>query len=263
MDTMRKTAIIVPCYNEALRIQKNEFLHNCDLLPHVSFIFVNDCSKDDTERILQELERVKPKQISIINLSRNSGKAEAVRQGVLQAFDSDFDYIGYWDADLSTPLSNIAIFIGKLNESPDRDIVMGARVRLSGRSINRLPLRHYLGRLFATFTSMVLCLQVYDTQCGAKLFRNSSFLRQIFAEPFKTRWIFDVEILARYLSMSNKNPKQRIAGKIIEYPLESWTNVAGSKLRIKDFPVSGLELARIWFRYHKDLARMRQSDYEI
>jgi glycosyltransferase involved in cell wall biosynthesis len=256
---MRKTAIIVPCYNEALRIQKEEFLRTCNLFQYVSFIFVNDCSEDDTGQILQELQNNKPRQMSIINLPKNSGKAEAVRQGVLYAFDSDFDYIGYWDADLSTPLSDIPIFVDKLEESPERDIVMGARVRLLGRSVYRHPLRHYLGRAFATFTSLVLGLPVYDTQCGAKLFRNVPTLHQIFAETFKTRWIFDIEILARYISMSSKNLQQILAEKIFEYPLESWTGVSGSKLRIKDFVVSGLDLARIWFRYHKDMARKRQG----
>jgi hypothetical protein len=69
-----------------------------------------------------------------------------------------------------------------------------------------------------------------------------------------------VEILARYLSMSSENPKQAMNGKIIECPLESWTGVSGSKLRIKDFFGISLGLARIWFRYHKQLAGMRQSD---
>ncbi|MFC1837277.1 glycosyltransferase [Thermodesulfobacteriota bacterium] len=260
MVTMRKTAIIVPCYNEAIRIQKDEFLHNCDLHQHVSFIFVNDCSEDDTARILQELQSIKPKQISTITLSKNSGKAEAVRQGLLYALGDDFDYIGYWDADLSTPLSNIEVFIGKLDESPERDIIMGARVKLLGRSIFRQPLRHYLGRTFATFTSMVLGLSVYDTQCGAKMFRNSPLLIKIFAEPFRTRWIFDVEILARYLAMSNNNLQQIITEKIVEYPLESWTHVSGSKIRIKDFAGGALDLFRIWLSYHKNLVRIRKDN---
>ena len=144
-----------------------------------------------------------------------------MRQGVLHAFDGDFDYIGYWDADLSTPLSNIQIFIDKLGESPERNIVIGARVRLLGRSVHRRPLRYYLDRAFATFASMALGLPVYDTQCGAKLFRNSLVLRQVFAKHFKTKWIFDIEILARYISVSSKKPQQILTEKIIEYPLES------------------------------------------
>ena len=85
-------------------------------------------------------------------------------------------------------------------------------------------------------------------------------MHQIFEKPFDTRWIFDVEILARYLLGINKNMEQIITEKIIEYPLESWTDTSGSKLRIKDFPLSSLYLAQIWFRYNKDIAQKRQKE---
>ena len=70
-------------------------------------------------------------------------------------------------------------------------MVFGARVALLGRQINRLPSRHYLGRIFATLASTVLSLRIYDTQCGAKIFRNSATFRSAIAEPFDSPWIFD------------------------------------------------------------------------
>jgi len=256
---MKKTAIIIPCYNESNRIVKSNFIHACDILQDVDIIFVDDCSEDNTGSILLELQDNRPGQIFVVHLPKNSGKAEAVRNGVKFALQKDYDYIGYWDADLSTPLSSVDIFIDQLIKNPGLDIVMGARVKLLGRSISRLTSRHYLGRIFATCASMVLRLPVYDTQCGAKLFRNSSLLYKIFEEPFATKWIFDVELLARYIVMSDKNIHQIIAQKILEYPLESWTHIPGSKIQIKDYLISGFDLFRIWYRYRKELDGEKNS----
>jgi hypothetical protein len=104
-------------------------------------------------------------------------------------------------------------------------------------------------------TSVVLGVEVYDTQCGAKLFRNNLLLKEIFSESFRTKWIFDVEILARYLAKNENQFKKQNTQAIIELPLDSWIHVPGSKLRVTDFVVSGMDLFRIWLTYHKSLKR--------
>jgi dolichyl-phosphate beta-glucosyltransferase len=128
-------------------------------------------------------------------------------------------------------------------------MVFGARVRLLGRSIERRALRHYLGRMFATAASMMLGMSIYDTQCGAKLFRASPAILSLFQEPFLTRWLFDVEILARLLQARRGTRLPRAEDVIYEFPLHEWHDVAGSKVKARDFFKAFFGLAAIYWHY--------------
>jgi glycosyltransferase involved in cell wall biosynthesis len=242
---MQKTVIVVPCFNESQRFFPGEFKKAVTEYPWLHFLFVNDGSTDNTSEVLEYLCYSFSPQLEKIQLERNSGKAEAVRQGFLVAFRMDAAYIGYWDADLATPLDVIPRFC-EILEASGRKMVIGARVRLLGRKIERRRLRHYLGRIFGTCASMLIKLPVYDTQCGAKIFKNSAEPRKVFSTPFTVRWTFDVEILARFLVGERTSGGTPLIDSAVEYPLEHWKDIAGSKIRAVDFLVALLELGRIF-----------------
>jgi hypothetical protein len=127
-------------------------------------------------------------------------------------------------------------------------MIIGSRVKLLGRHIERRPSRHYLGRFFATAASAVLGLAVYDTQCGAKLFRASSAI-SFFQQPFCSRWIFDVEIIARLIQARRGKESRQPEQVIYEVPLLAWKDIPGSKLKYSDFVRAAWELLRIRNRY--------------
>lgn len=247
---MPKAVIIIPCFNEESRLEVREFHDFSRENPDVHILFVDDGSTDGTGEKLDGLCRDHPDRMEWIRLERNSGKAEAVRAGFLKAFEDDFRNIGYWDADLATPLHVIPRFC-EILETPGVTMVMGARVRLLGRKIRRRAARHYLGRIFATWASMVLGLPVYDTQCGAKIFKNTRELRMVFSRPFQVKWTFDVEILARFRILERFLGTPPVRESCVEYPLEEWVDVPGSKLGTTDFFRGAMELYRIFvfFRF--------------
>jgi dolichyl-phosphate beta-glucosyltransferase len=228
-------ALVVPCYNEERRLRPREF-QECTIPGHrLEFAFVNDGSTDDTRTILQQLVENRPDACRLIDLAPNQGKAEAVRRGMLSSLERRPDYVGFWDADLATPLAEIPAFLHALEEDPGRQMIFGARVKLMGRMIDRHAVRHYLGRIFATAVSLSLNLAIYDTQCGAKLFRATELLSRALSAPFRAKWIFDVELLARFIHLSGDSGRKAIAEALYELPLRQWRDVRGSKLKPMDF----------------------------
>ncbi len=243
--------VVVPCYNEASRLQPERFSAYLAESEQVRFLFVNDGSRDGTLKVLQALHQRHPDHVLVLDQQPNQGKAAAVRAGMLQAIAlGDGGVTGFWDADLATPLLVIPQLLRQLQNKPVLQMVFGSRVRLLGHAIHRKPVRHYLGRIFATVVSTVLRLPIYDTQCGAKLFRITPELGTILAEPFQSRWIFDVEIIARYLALHAKEPDRGSSG-IYESPLPSWEDVAGSKVGPLDFFRALYELLQIHGTYRK------------
>ncbi|MBJ6799185.1 glycosyltransferase [Geomonas propionica] len=255
---MRKTRIVVPCYNESQRLQPQSFLAALRTDPSLSFLFVNDGSSDDTLRVLNAIRDENPAQVDVLDLEVNCGKAEAVRRGILEAAEGPFDYVGYWDADLATPLEVIPEFCGVL-EQRQVDAVLGARVRLLGRKIKRRALRHYLGRIFATFASLLLGINIYDTQCGAKIFRNSTALKIVFSSPFKVSWTFDVELLARFPLVLEASSAE-VCANWVEFPLQEWRDVKGSKVCMADYLKALVEFATL-FLYLRTPARKGYKHY--
>jgi dolichyl-phosphate beta-glucosyltransferase len=230
--------LVVPCWNEAARLDPPRFLAALDADPGLGLTFVDDGSTDGTRAVLETLARARPDRVSVVALDRNVGKGEAVRAGLLAALALRPAYAGWWDADLSAPLAEVGRLRAALDARPGAFLAMGARVRMLGTTIERRALRHYAGRVVATWISRTLRLHTYDTQCGAKLFRVDAMPAGLLDAPFVTRWLFDVEVLVRL----------RNAGEIVvEVPLSVWRDVPGSKVRALDF-------ARAWF----DLRRLRR-----
>jgi glycosyltransferase involved in cell wall biosynthesis len=232
--------LVVPCYDEAKRIRADEFVR---LSRRVTVSFVDDGSKDDTPTVLEDLCARSDGRARWTRLASNSGKGEAVRQGLLGALDGA-DAVGFADADLATPVDELVRLLDVLERTAGAEVALGSRVRLLGNAVDRPLGRHLLGRAFATAASRVLGLRIYDTQCGAKWFRVTPALRAAIAEPFLSRWIFDVELLGR-LVRGGDGAAPVPESVFVEVPLLAWRDVEGSKLRGEHFVRAAWELMQI------------------
>ena len=175
-----------------------------------------------------------------MSLERNSGKAEAVRQGLLQASKSGAGLVGYWDADLATPLDAVADFVRVMEKFPALKVVFGARRPLLGHRIERTFKRRVVSRVCGALARQAIRMPVADTQCGAKLLRTGPELSAALADPFSAGWLFDVELFAR---LSARVADRRHS--FYEHPLSEWDEVAGSKVTTRAILRSGLQMLRL------------------
>lgn len=232
---MKKIALIVPCFNEEARLNLEEYKR---YQSQVDFYFADDGSTDDTRKIIMA------NGFPVFSLEQNKGKGAAVHSAFEWLKNQDefhrYDWIGYWDADLSIPLETILHMQKYLEFYPDQavDAIWASRNRRLG-SRNQDPfLRHLLGRAFAKLSNFFLSVRAHDSQCGAKLFRPHA-AHIAFQSPFISRWIFDLEILLRLEKHH-----------IVEFPLISWDNAGGSKLKLSQEALRiMIDLIRIRKRY--------------
>jgi dolichyl-phosphate beta-glucosyltransferase len=225
-------SIVIPVYNEEERMPKavealNAFLPGLDLEPEI--IFVNDGSTDQTVDILSSA----PARFAydLISYRPNRGKGFALKQGILKAAG---DYVLFLDADMSTPLSELAKFREAMNRGVP--VIIGSRKMKGSRVLKRQSmLRRKLGEGFSFLSQLVLVPGITDFTCGFKVFRRDAAQR-IFGAQKIERWGYDTEIL--FLA-------RRFGYAIEEMPV-SWVNDEQTKVRLRtDVVRSFSDLLRI------------------
>jgi dolichyl-phosphate beta-glucosyltransferase len=212
--------LVVPCYDEVDRLRVDEI----DVLlddARIALVLVDDGSRDGTRELLRSIAGLHAGRVTVVELATNAGKGEAVRRGLLRAVDGA-EWVGYVDADFATPAAEVRRLLDVATSRPGCDVVLGSRVALLGRRIERSGFRHYGGRVFATGASAVLGKPVYDTQCGAKLLRVTPALERAIGAPFHSRWAFDVELLGRI------TPRGSVGDGFWEEPLLDWRDAPDS-----------------------------------
>ena len=240
-----KVVIIIPCYNEANRLDTNKFIDYLSQNTHLHFIFVDDGSTDNTSKIINQLISKYNSLVSLLTNETNKGKAESVRLGVIESYKMNPDYIGFLDADLAAPIEEIDNLLKIVKKDKTKEVVFASRIQLIGSEIKRNYFRHFIGRLFATCVSLLLKIRIYDTQCGAKMF-SRKICNDIFSEQFVSPWLFDVELFARLLNIYGMEKTIHMS---CEHPVSKWRDIDGSKVKLIFFLKAPFELFNIVRHY--------------
>lgn len=223
--------IIIPCYNEVQRLDKQAYINFLKNTSDVNLVFSDDGSTDDTISVLNEIKNTYENRVCIYVSKRNQGKADAIRSAVLylKAKNIKLSKIAYIDADLSVSLEECYALSKNINDK--FHFVFGSRISKVDNTIYRSSFRHYSGRMVATVISNILDISVYDTQCGCKIFK-SDLAFKVFEKPFISKWLFDAEIFFRIINLYSKTDLKYIAREI---PLNSWIDSGDSKVKLTYF----------------------------
>lgn len=225
---MSKTLLVIPHYNDAFRLES--FLDDLARRLPVRFaILVSDDGSDAEEvsrmRALVALRQSHqhsggPVFLDPLIHSPNTGKGGAVKRGWLAG--RDYSLLAFADADGAVDAGEIARAEQHMRSAdPSLHALLGSRVKMLGRSVNRKLHRHLMGRIFATFISRITGLGAYDTQCGLKIITQSTF-QTIHPHMVCPGFAFDVEMC---LLM------QKAGLRVQEFPVD-WIDIAGSKVRL-------------------------------
>ena len=184
-----KLSIVIPLYNERqiIKININKIYNYFINKFNFEILVVNDGSNDDSMEILKN---IKIKNLKIINIKKNLGKGNAIKNGVL---NSKGDIVLITDADLSAPINQFDNLYQHYLKG--YDIVIGSRsVKNSIITKRQNLIRVLAGKIFNYCVKYILGLNFQDTQCGFKLF-HGNHIRELIKHTIIKGFSIDVEIL--------------------------------------------------------------------
>ena len=221
-------SVVIPAYNEAARLpptleRVRAYLAQSGLSHEI--LVADDGSTDATAEI------ARASGATVLGGGENRGKGHATRRGMLAARGARRLMT---DADLSTPIEDLALLMARLDEG--YDVAIASRALAGARIEVRQPAyREGMGRLFNLLVRAVAVPGLHDTQCGFKLF-TAAAAEQAFGPARLDGFSFDVETL--FIA-------RRRGLRIAEVPV-TWRNDAASRVG----PLNG-------FRAFADLGRIR------
>ncbi|MCX7712735.1 MAG: glycosyltransferase [Chthoniobacterales bacterium] len=220
----------IPCWCESKRLGK--FLTElCDLLAceefRVRVIVVDDGSGSEeaekTKGIVNYYREKYPFLMDPLLLSKNRGKGGAIYAGWdLWAGE---EWLGFVDADGATPAREVIRMLKAIEEAERSGVKidgwLASRVKMLGRDVQRTILRHVIGRVYATLSSIITGISVYDSQCGCKFYR-AEIVRSIREDLVEERFGFDIELIVLL---------KHAGANLVEFPVD-WHDISGSKVHL-------------------------------
>lgn len=208
--------LVVPLFGMGGAFSRLAYLEALQRFPNLALLLVGHPGDEVAAREL--LERY-PSRVEAL-LQPRLTESSAIQHGMKLLLSRALPFVGYWGADAEVPIEFANDWQTRFAAS-NAILVFGSRLRLVQHRHPALWQRHYSGRVLASAVSFALGLQIYDTECCAKLFRNTARIRGVFHEPFETKVCFNAEMFARLAT--GRDDSSDLARDCLEIPLERWS----------------------------------------
>lgn len=237
---MNLLSIILPCYNEELRLGPTladiaDFVAR--RVGETEVIVVDDGSTDRTADIAHASNCPN---LTVLRTSQNRGKGHAVRVGMMAAKG---DLRLFTDADGSTPIEELAVLEKALDEIGGSGVSF-ASIGLSGATVTQTQrgLRPAAGRFGNWLIRIIALPGVRDSQRGFKLL-SADAAEAVFSKAAVDRWAFDVEVLA---------VARHLGFEIVEVPV-TWAHKDDSRVTALSYLSTLMDVLRIRWRLMRGL----------
>jgi dolichol-phosphate mannosyltransferase len=168
-----KTLMLIPTYNEKDNLPI--LVADLMMLPDVHVMVLDDQSPDGTGKVADQLAAKYPGRVQPLHRSGQRGLGVSYLEGFRRAIQSDYDFVGQMDADLSHDPKYLPAMIE--TASRGADLVIGSRY-LNGISVVNWPLRRIILSQFANFyIRTVTGLHLRDITTGYRCWRRTSLAR--------------------------------------------------------------------------------------
>jgi dolichol-phosphate mannosyltransferase len=168
-----KTLVLIPTYNEKdnLPILVKDLM----AIPGVHVMVLDDQSPDGTGKVADRLAAEFPGRVLPLHRTGQRGLGVSYLEGFHRAIDSDFDFVGQMDADLSHDPKYLPAMLEVA--ASGADLVIGSRY-LNGISVVNWPLRRIILSQFANFyIRTVTGLRLRDITTGYRIWRRTSLAK--------------------------------------------------------------------------------------
>jgi glycosyltransferase involved in cell wall biosynthesis len=231
---IKELSVFYPCYNEEKNI-KNTVSKTIPVLEKIAqkweIILVNDGSKDNTGKVLEEIKKKYPKQIKVITHNPNRGYGAALKSGF---YNAQYEWIVFTDSDGQFDFSEITKFIKK-QQTTDSDMVIGYYL---SRKVSKAAI--ITSKIWELIVFILFGLKVTDIDCAFKLI-NKKVINTIPKLEAERGAFISSELLIKA-----KKSKFKITEVGIHHFARLEGQATGRKLSviIKSFS----DLFRLWFK---------------